>query len=103
MASVVTLIIEKTMKKIFKKKFISDLPTLTFHDMKPEPQVFFFKPNFPPQKKYMPFPGGRSEAIFKIAKLQSQGSEIIIKISLERFPSTKNPRIQYLFMVHPSL
>jgi hypothetical protein len=30
MASVVTLIIEKTMKKIFKKKFISDLPTLIF-------------------------------------------------------------------------
>jgi hypothetical protein len=31
MASVVTLlIIEKNMKKIFKKKFISDLPTLIF-------------------------------------------------------------------------
>jgi hypothetical protein len=30
MASVVTLIIEKTMKKIFKKKIISDLPTLIF-------------------------------------------------------------------------
>jgi hypothetical protein len=30
MASVVTLIIEKTMKKIFKKKIISDLPTLMF-------------------------------------------------------------------------
>jgi hypothetical protein len=30
MASVVTLITEKTMKKIFKKKFISDLPTLIF-------------------------------------------------------------------------
>jgi hypothetical protein len=30
MASVVTLIIEKTMKKICKKKIISDLPTLIF-------------------------------------------------------------------------
>ena len=30
MASVVTLIIEKTMKKIFKEKIISDLPTLIF-------------------------------------------------------------------------
>jgi hypothetical protein len=30
MASVVTLIIEKTMKKIFKKIYISDLPTLIF-------------------------------------------------------------------------
>jgi hypothetical protein len=30
MASVVTLIIEKTMKKIFKKKIISDLPTQIF-------------------------------------------------------------------------
>jgi hypothetical protein len=30
MASVVTLIIEKTMKKIFKKKIISDLPILIF-------------------------------------------------------------------------
>jgi hypothetical protein len=30
MVSVVTLIIEKTMKKIFKKKLIYDLPTLIF-------------------------------------------------------------------------
>jgi cytoskeletal protein RodZ len=30
----------KTMKKIFKKKFISD-------DMKPKPQVFFFTPSEP--------------------------------------------------------
>jgi hypothetical protein len=30
MASVVALIIEKNMKKIFKKKIISDLPTLIF-------------------------------------------------------------------------
>jgi hypothetical protein len=30
MASIVTLIIEKNMKKIFKKKIISDLPTLIF-------------------------------------------------------------------------
>jgi hypothetical protein len=30
MVSVVTLIIEKTMKKIFKKKIISDLPNLIF-------------------------------------------------------------------------
>ena len=30
MASVVILIIEKTMKKILKKKIISDLPTLIF-------------------------------------------------------------------------
>jgi hypothetical protein len=30
MASIVTLIIEKTMKKLFKKNIISDLPTLIF-------------------------------------------------------------------------
>jgi hypothetical protein len=30
MASVVTIIIEKTMKKIFKKKIITNLPTLIF-------------------------------------------------------------------------
>jgi hypothetical protein len=29
-------------KNIQKKYFISDLPTLFFHDMKPEPQVFCF-------------------------------------------------------------
>jgi hypothetical protein len=43
MASVVTLIIEKTMKKIFKKKI---------WNMKPEPQVFFYAwawPNISPK------------------------------------------------------
>jgi hypothetical protein len=33
----------KTMKKIFKKKIISDLPTLIFSRYEPEPQVFFLR------------------------------------------------------------
>ena len=43
MAPVVTLIIEKTMKK-YSKKIISDLPTLIFSWYKPEPQGFFLRP-----------------------------------------------------------
>jgi hypothetical protein len=43
MASVVTLIIEKTMKKILKKKIISDLPTLIFsRDETGTTGIFFY-------------------------------------------------------------
>jgi hypothetical protein len=45
MASVVTLIIEKTMKKIFKKKMISDLPTLIFSPYETGTTGIFFTPN----------------------------------------------------------
>ena len=34
----------KAMKKIFKKKFISDLPTLIISRYETEPQVFFLRP-----------------------------------------------------------
>jgi hypothetical protein len=44
MASVVTLIIEKTMKKIFKKKIISDLPTLIFSRYETGATGIFFTP-----------------------------------------------------------
>jgi hypothetical protein len=44
MASVVTLIIEKTMKKIFKKKIISDLPTLIFSRYETGTTGIFFTP-----------------------------------------------------------
>jgi hypothetical protein len=44
MASVVTLIIEKTMKKILKKKTISDLPTLIFSRYETGTTGFFFTP-----------------------------------------------------------
>jgi hypothetical protein len=45
MASVVTIIIEKNMKKIFKKKFISDLPTLIFSRYETgTTDIFLFKP-----------------------------------------------------------
>ena len=44
MASVVTLIIKKTMKKIFKKINYFRLFLRFFCDMKPEPQIFFFMP-----------------------------------------------------------
>jgi hypothetical protein len=47
MASVVTLIIEKTMKKIFKKKIISDLPTLIFSRYETGTTGIFFTPNHP--------------------------------------------------------
>jgi hypothetical protein len=45
MASVVTLIIEKTMKKIFKKKIISDLPTLIFLRYETGTTGIFFTPH----------------------------------------------------------
>jgi hypothetical protein len=45
MASVVTLIIEKTMKKIFKKKIISNLPTLIFSRYETGTTGFFFTPS----------------------------------------------------------
>jgi hypothetical protein len=44
MASVVTLIIEKTMKKILKKKIISDLPTLIFSRYETGTTGIFFRP-----------------------------------------------------------
>jgi hypothetical protein len=44
MASVVTLIIEKTMKKKFKKKIISDLPTLIFSQYETGTTGIFFTP-----------------------------------------------------------
>jgi hypothetical protein len=45
----------KTMKKIFLKKCISDLPTLIFSRYEPESQVFFmpkFKNNIFSEKTY---------------------------------------------------
>jgi hypothetical protein len=45
MASVVTLIIEKTMKKKFKKIFISDLPTLIFSRYETGTTGIFFTPH----------------------------------------------------------
>jgi hypothetical protein len=44
LASVVTLIIEKTMKKIFQKKIISDLPTLIFSRYETGTTGIFFTP-----------------------------------------------------------
>jgi hypothetical protein len=45
MASVVILIIEKTMKKILKKKIISDLPTLIFSGYETGTTGIFFTPD----------------------------------------------------------
>jgi hypothetical protein len=42
MVSVVTLIIEKTMKKIFKKKLFLTYRPKFFRDMKPEPDRYLF-------------------------------------------------------------
>jgi hypothetical protein len=44
MASVVTLIIEKTMKKNIQKKIISDLPTLIFSRYETGTTGIFFTP-----------------------------------------------------------
>jgi hypothetical protein len=44
MAAIVTLIIEKTMKKIFKKKIIPDLPTLIFSRYETGTTGIFFTP-----------------------------------------------------------
>jgi hypothetical protein len=55
MASVVTLIIEKTMKKIFRKKIISDLPTLIFSRYETGTTGIFFYASLGIKKNYIDY------------------------------------------------